>query len=59
MHEQEQRAGPERIERVQALVASQQEREAALQERYKALRVERDDLLRGAAGGGAAVVAAR
>ncbi|GAB4822419.1 hypothetical protein N2152v2_009465 [Parachlorella kessleri] len=46
LHEQEQRAGPERIEGLQELVRAQLEKESVLQERYKQLAGERADLQR-------------
>ncbi|KAL4447677.1 hypothetical protein ABPG75_004896 [Micractinium tetrahymenae] len=46
LHENEQRSAPDRIEALQALVAAQAAREKELQERYKELSHERDDLRR-------------
>lgn len=46
LHEQEQRAAPERMEALQELVRGQVAKEAALQERYKELGRDRDALLR-------------
>lgn len=46
LHEAEQRSAPDRIEALQALVGAQSQREHALQERYKALIHEREDLRR-------------
>jgi hypothetical protein len=46
LHEQEQRAAPERMEALQELVARQVARERGLQARFKELRDEKDDLRR-------------
>ena len=46
LHEAEQRAAPDRIEGLQELVGAQARRERDLQEKYKLLGRERDDLLR-------------
>jgi pre-mRNA-splicing factor CDC5/CEF1 len=46
LHEQEQRAAPDRLEALGALVAAQAAREAALQARYGAARLARDDAVR-------------
>ncbi|KAF8067237.1 CDC5 [Scenedesmus sp. PABB004] len=58
LHEQEQRAVPDRIERLSLLLAAQHEREDALQQRYRSLCQQCDDLrdtlaaLRAGGGGG-------
>lgn len=44
LHEAEQRSAPDRIEALQVLVSTQSAREHDLQERYKALCHEREDL---------------
>lgn len=46
LHENEQRSAPDRIEALQALVAAQSQKEQDLQERFKALAEEREDLRR-------------
>lgn len=51
LHEQESRGAPERIEALAELVAAQQRRERNLQERFKLLCQQRDDLLRARAQG--------
>lgn len=45
LQEREQRAAPERAEALKALLAAQRERELEVQQRFKALKSERDDLL--------------
>lgn len=47
LHEQEQRAGPDRMEALQALVVVQAKREAALQERYREATLARDFAITG------------
>ena len=42
LHEQEQRAGPDRMEVLQALVATQAKRETDLQQRYREATLARD-----------------
>ncbi len=57
LHEREQQAAPERIERVLETLRAQHQREAELQERYKGLLRERDDLLEHPAAAAAAPAA--
>jgi hypothetical protein len=45
LQEQEQRAAPQRIEAVRELLDRQRQREGQLQERYRALQLQRDDLV--------------
>ena len=45
LHEREQSAAPERIEKMIELVQQQQERETMLQQRYKSLTEQRTELL--------------
>lgn len=44
LKERELRVAPERIEKLQELVQQQRQREADLQERFKALNREREDV---------------
>ncbi len=45
LHEREQLAAPERIEQMLELVQKQKERERSLQDRYKGLLREKEDML--------------